>query len=239
MTLAEIRLSFLDELSRTNYWRGLNEPPDLDSLASYIVHDIPCGEPTGLKVILLLESPHTVEVCRGYPLAGRSGADVTNALRPIVNVPESPADCPFGEVLQDPAIDDRLMGFGVMNVSQLPMQSAAYLCPVRRAFDAILFNRFRTLRQRGAVNRENRPATCEIKYLLIEDLKNRIRLTRTDAFFVPCGHVARDFFARANASHQWRKTNLIIPHPSRGQWWHRNNQAVLCQLRNEICRELS
>ena len=231
-------MSFLDRLLRTNYWRQLNDPPHLASLTPYVVHDIPCGAPNGPNIILLLESPHTVEVCRGYPLAGQSGADVTNALRAVVNVPESPGDYPFGEVLQDPAIDDSLKRFGVMNVSQLPMQSAAYLCPVRRTFDAILFSKFKTLRQSGAVSRNNRQATRDIKCLLIEDLKYRIQLTRPDAFFVPCGHVARDFFAKANITHRRRKANSTIPHPSRGQWRHDNNKDVLRRLRNEICREL-
>lgn len=231
-------MSFLDALLRTNYWRGLEEPPHLASLTPYVVDDIRRGEPDGPNIVLLLESPHTVEVCRGYPLAGQSGADVTKALRPVVNVPEGPDDCPFGEVLQDPAIDDRLRRFSVMNVSQLPMQSAAYLCPVRRTFDAILFSKFKTLRQSGAVNRNNRIATCEIKCLLIEDLKNRIQLTRDDAFFVPCGDVARDFFAKANVIHQRRKTNETIPHPSRGQW-RDINRTELCQLRNEISGVLS
>ncbi len=237
--VADIRLSFLDELPRTDYWRERDDRPHLASLTPYVVDDIRCGEPDGPNVILLLESPHTVEVCRGHPLAGQSGADVTKALRSVVNVPNCPDDCPFGEVLQEPAIDDRLKRFSVMNVSQLPMQSAAYLCPVRRAFDAILFSKFKTLRQPGAVNRVNRDATKEIKCLLIEDLKNRIQLTRSDAFFVPCGQVARDFFANANVIHRQRQSSLIVPHPSRGQWRYSRNRDVLCQLRNEISGVLS
>ena len=145
-TLAEIGLSFLDKLIRSGYWRGLNQPPDLGSLTRYVVRDIPCGTPSGAGVILLLESPNTIEVSRGYPLAGRSGADVTSVLGPIAGIPESPDDRPFGAVLQAATLDDRMKGFGVINVSQLPMQSAAYPYPVRRAFDAILFNKFKTLR---------------------------------------------------------------------------------------------
>ena len=231
-------MGFLDKLIRSGYWRGLNQPPDLGSLTRYVVRDIPCGTPNGAGVILLLESPNTIEVSRGYPLAGRSGADVTSVLGPIAGIPESPDDRAFGAVLRAATLDDRMKGFGVMNVSQLPVQSAAYPYPVRRAFDAILFNKFKTLRHIGAVKRANRSGTRQIKELLIEDLRDRIRLTRTGAYFIPCGRVADAFFEQANTTHPRRRTDLTVPHPSRGQWRHGGNEKVLRRLRNEIRKEL-
>ena len=238
-------MSFLDELLCTEYWRQLEGAPDLENLVPYVVHDIPCGEPDRPKVILLLESPHTIEVCRGYPLAGSSGSDVTTAFRPILNVPDEPCDCPFGEMLQHPALDEYLQSFGVMNVSQLPMQSAAYLCPVRRAFDAILFDHFKTLRRADAIVRRNgdrvrnrHPVTRKIKRLLINDLKNRIRLTRTDVYFIPCGGVAKAFFDLANANVGRNRINFDVPHPSYGHWRRTENQEILGNLRQKISQRL-
>ena len=243
--LVEIRLSFLDELLRTRVWCQSSGESDLDRLSPYVVHDIPCGEPGRPRIILLLESPHTIEVCRGYPLAGSSGADVTTALRPILGVPDDPCDCPFGEMLQHPALDEYLQSFGVMNVSRLPMQSAAYLCPVRRAFDAILFDHFKTLRRPNAIVRRNGDpvrnhhlVTREIKRLLIDDLKNRIQLTRTDAYFIPCGGVAKAFFGLANANVGRNRICFDVPHPSYGHWRRTENREILCNLRQEISQRL-
>ena len=230
-------MSFLGELPNTSYWDQAY--PDADRLASYIVHDIPCGEPQLPHVILLLESPHIVEVCRGYPLAGTSGSDVTAKLKQILNIPDDAYDCPFGEMLQLPDRDGYLNRFGIMNVSQLPMQSTAYLCPMRRAFGKVLFDRFKTLRQAGAVARQNRHrGTRQIKELMINDLKDRVRSTRTDAYIIPCGDVAKAFFNCVNDCVPRDHTALPVPHPSRGQWRRPVNQPVLNQLRQEIYERL-
>ena len=47
---------------------------------SSVVPDLPEGDWGGVKVVLLLESPHTDEVRAGRPLAGNSGASVTRDL---------------------------------------------------------------------------------------------------------------------------------------------------------------
>ena len=226
-------MSILDELRASDDWIGGNRP-DLNRLNQYVVDDIPPREFGQSNVILLLESPHTDEVHHHYPLAGASGAAVTVALRQTLDIPDDiPPDCPVGELLQCPLLDERLRNFGVMNVSQLPMQSSAYPCPVQRDFDTVLFNRFKRLRIPEAIrSNKNHARNRAIKQLLVTHLEARLQRTHQAAYIVPCGNVARAFFTLANVNRN--RPPRDIPHPSFGQWQRRRNRANLNVLRQQI-----
>lgn len=82
-----------------------------------------------LRVVLLLESPHTDEVepsgiHNRHPLAGRSGKDVTKVLMewlPGSNLQDNES---IGNLVNREHCDVRWLG--IMNVSQLPFQNPAY-----------------------------------------------------------------------------------------------------------------
>ena len=226
-------MSILDELRDSDDWIGPANRPDLNRLIQYVVDDIPPRELGRSNVILLLESPDIVEVCRRHPLAGKSGKGVTVALREILDIPDNVPNCPFGELLQYPLLDERLRNFGVMNVSQLPMQSSAYPCPVQRDFDTVLFNRFKRLRIPEAIrSNKNHARNRAIKQLLVTHLEARLQRTHQAAYIVPCGNVARAFFTLANVNRN--RPPRDIPHPSFGQWQRRRNRANLNVLRQQI-----
>ena len=192
--------------------------PEFNTLQSYLVDDIRLSG-THSGVVLLLESPHTAEIFHRYPLAGISGEDVTNALSCVFSIPQDYRHCPFGEILLGDLNTqvEHLNRIGVMNVSQLPMQSKIYSCSVRRSFDSLLKN-LNTLRDSKAIDRENRCTTKRLKEILIYNLKSRIDSTPAETLFVPCGEIARAYFRVANRTSNRRCSNLCVPHPSRRQW---------------------
>ena len=154
-------MSFIDAVAASPEWRDACEEreqaPDLTSLAPYVVDDIRVECAEAGQVILLLESPHTLETCRGFPLAGPSGLAVATHLRSTLRIPGDVPNCPIGDVLRNHRCNDHLRKTGVMNVSQLPMQSTAYLCEARAEFDELLFRRLKHHLQQSEGRETNRP----------------------------------------------------------------------------------
>ena len=113
----------------------------------------------GVKVILLLESPHTEEVRRGHPLAGASGKAVTEGLGRNVPAMHGLSEA-FGRLVATSG-SEHVSKFGIMNVSQLPLQATAY-------------------RENGADHRANIPAWCEFEKCLrsIKPRSGKLKLDR-------------------------------------------------------------
>ena len=111
-----------------------------NSLRRFLIKDIGTDR-NELKVVLLVESPHTHEVGYRYPLAGETGRHV----RDIINREEIKIrgdntitrvlpDGPIGRFVRDGHLGrlvcnnnhPEFLRLGIMNVSQLPFQDKAY-----------------------------------------------------------------------------------------------------------------
>lgn len=86
------------------------------------------GRPqTNAPVVFIGESPHTDEVQSGatpecrYPLAGRSGKTVTEALRSVL--PREQHDQPIGRL----AAHGKVNWLSIINVSEVPLDIGAYM----------------------------------------------------------------------------------------------------------------
>ena len=231
-------MSFLDELAEEVDSTGA--PRVRDALGPYVVEDIGIeGQERG--VVLLLESPHSMEVCRGHPLAGDSGLYVTRALSSTLSIPEAAENCPLGGILYEPGRRDvpSLRRIGLMNVSRLPMQSSVYPENVQGNFDRALFSPLKRLRDPAAVTPTNQTRTMAIKRIIVRDLRRRIECAAPNAYFIPCGAVARAFFCKATRDQggqplDAQHTSLLVPHPSRGQWAKAEHAVTITCLRGEI-----
>ena len=201
-----------------------------------------------LRVVLLVESPHTYEVKlsrirnRRYPLAGPTGRYVRNKLmawKRALNLPRQR----IGRIVYE---GNTVQQLGIMNVSQLPFQCGAYKysCIPQRNNDCRAYTDYwndyitcmEYIRKHPGVksymakgnNRTQRTQRlqrlrCKIdrlEYEIIEDLAGRLASIGENVQVMCLGNVAQIFYLK---SFYFRNTNingriLDLPHPSNSGW---------------------
>ena len=187
---------------------------------SSVVPDLPEGDWGGVKVVLLLESPHTDEVRAGRPLAGNSGASVTRDLGENVPAMRGVAGA-VGDLVANG--DRRVSWLGIMNASRLPLQADAY--PANGAdhrVDIPAWSEFeRCLRYVRGDERpvtERNEAALLMERAIVRDLQERLDgiPAGNGLLLVCCGEFAQSIFERTRV----RDTIRIAyaPHPSNSQW---------------------
>lgn len=194
-------------------------------------------ERDGLRVVLLVESPHTVEVSPHmiddrYPLAGSTevsaGLRVRNKL--AERKPDLPSE-PIGSLVHDG--HGAVLRLGIMNASQLPLQKSAYrrnsdhavcnnqtwinyhrsMSYIRRIYDNGGKVRWKTYNK---VEELRCMVDC-LECAIIMDLRRRLirlRERSPEVLLVRCGHIARNFFAEARIDVE---NTCDLPHPTRRQ----------------------
>lgn len=240
-------MPFLRRLRQTPYWAELTDTHNPAVLEEYVVADIHPQDRQQRNVVFLLESPHTHEILRGHPLAGRSGTAVTKVLGEVLHVRPDEQNWPLGEVLTvcgrraERALDPRLLRIGVMEVSELPMQMSAYRREHKRRFGAKLLKYLKTIRKGPGRDdaqvegvppvRARRGAGGRVQQTLIADLQSRIAGMGELAYFVPCGEVARVFLNEA--APECAKFQGVVPHPA-SQGWQADELQDLIDAVNEL-----
>ena len=196
---------------------------------SSVVSDLPRDDWGGVKVVLLIESPHKDEVNRGHPLAGDSGESVTKGLGENI-----PAMCGVAGAVGDLVAkgDQRVSWLGIMNASRLPLQAGAYRKngDGRRA-DVPAWSEFakclRYIKPRSKKPQKEKPdrpvterneAALLMERAIVRDLQKRLDgvPAGNGLLLVCCGRFAQSIFERTEV----RDTIRIAyaPHPSRNQW---------------------
>ncbi len=172
------------------------------------------------KVLFIAESPHTDEVRFGAPFSGRSGKDMTRVLlNRVFDRKDIPDPIAFGRCMQFQSAFFR--HFGVMNVCNLPLQSAALKdsAPEMQRKYETLFDAFRTIRSNPTAAGRASEIVAGVDRMILEDFTERLesRLT-ADLLVIPCGNVARGYFEKSGV--ETKKENYLdaVPHPSYGQW---------------------
>lgn len=204
-----------------------------------------------VKIVFLLESPHKEEVCNEYPLAGNSGISVARKMVKWKILPKKykKEHVSIGQLVRNKCRHVRWLG--LMNVSELPLQDEAYdICNYSPEFELLLC-RFGKIRK-GAKKKNKLPHrrssnTQKIQEIIICDLADRINQLlecyASNPMFVSCGRFANA--ALKEVSNKRKKENLsklkifhhgFIPHPSRNQWWKKDNNNALANLKSEISR---
>ena len=186
---------------------------------SSVVPDLPEGGWGGVKVVLLLESPHKVEVRAGRPLAGNSGASVTRDLGENVPAMRGVAGA-VGDLVANG--DRRVSWLGIMNASRLPLQAGA--CRANGAdhrADIPAWSEFARclpyVRGKRPVTERNEAALL-MERAIVRDLQERLDgiPAGNGLLLVCCGEFAQRIFERTRV----RDTIRIAyaPHPSYNQW---------------------
>lgn len=244
----------LIERLRDNANLGLADA-DWVKLRNYHIPDLVFG--SGIRVVLILESPDIKEVRRGFPLAGKSGEDVLKKLCEWELLRRHVAE---GDSIGRLLYRGDVRWLGVMNVSRLPLQSKAYRVEDRGEEIELLLRRFSKVRR----VKPNRALPCRrcthtqsIQEVIVCDLIARLRqiLHRfaSPPLIVPCGHFAKVLLNAARLVGNVEVNSEIsgipepgfIPHPSYRQWmtcgrWRNNRFGdALEHLRSEIGNRLS
>ena len=182
---------------------------DIDFNNKYCVKDILSEN---VKIIFLLESPHNEEVKCKYPLAGKSGVNMTKFFCKVFNL-SGPKCCdkivPFGKLVKDAhnsKITDndfinKLKKIGIMNVCNIPMQMQVYCCDDIRKYCEIL-RILDFLRNRANFkNRigDNKKEKNKIQKIIKVSLCNKIKNFK-NVLFVPMGNLALAYIQECNSS---------------------------------------
>ena len=199
---------------------------------SSVVPDLPEGDWGGVKVVLLLESPHTDEVQAGRPLVGNSGKSVTERLGENVPAMRGVARA-VGDLVADG--DQRVSWLGIMNASRLPLQPSRSTYREEngadRRADIPAWSEFerclRYIKPRRKKPRQEKPdrpvterneAALLLERAIVKDLQERLNgiPAGNDLLLVCCGELAQRIFERTRV----RDTIRIAyaPHPARNQW---------------------
>lgn len=193
----------------------------------YFVEDI-FSNINRVKVLFILESPHTKEIECGYPLAGHSGLILSDSLFNI--------NMPFGLFLRKNETDEitgiNPKNYAIMNVCNIPMQESAY----EDEYNSSIIDDLRIIRENPLSTRRNKISTKILEELLIEDFDRRLKekldcRETTIELIVPCGQVARSFLYKTSIE-EWNSASNNtsievqrrfevyddIKHPSRSNW---------------------
>lgn len=224
------------------------EHSDWTILNGHYVPDLVPGN--GIRVVLLLESPHINEVSHGFPLAGPSGQMVAAKMASwdLLDHQLANQGTSIGAIVSRQDIQ----WLGLMNVCELPLQDGAYLSENSSSDLDLLLFRFSKIRK---VEKNKLPCrrcthTQDIQQIIICDLAARIRqlLQRfaSPPLIVPCGRFAEASLNAARTTGDIELNSVIadipcpnfIPHPSSGQWGRSRFADALEHLRSEIANRL-
>lgn len=180
-----------------------------DRLKNYFVDDLLHVDN---KVIFVLESPHTQEIKNGYPVAGKSGVDMSKVL--------FDKDEAFGKLVFEKVVTN----IGILNVCNYPMQMSAYDIPSSTCREMEYFEK---IRQNPKLRKKANPINSVIQKMM-KDFKNRLSL-HVDKKIVLCGSFAQNAFDGVMNESDFKEV-IRVPHPSFNQWKRQSNKKVIEKL---------
>lgn len=190
----------------------------LKLMEKYKVNDLNVDE---ASVIFVLESPHIEEIREGYPLAGSSGRAMTRVLFPSKKDFRYKCECKnqtYFQSLGKLIKDETITKIGIMNISQIPLQTAAYdcedinvNCDLLKLFELIRKNTNKRTKKTSEIN--------DILLKIMGNFKDRIQphIKSDGKTIVLCGKFARTIFA-STALDNRNIFKMDIPHPSFCHW---------------------
>lgn len=186
----------------------MNEFIEKYNFKDYFVDDLLYND---TKIIFVLESPHVYEVKNGYPVAGKSGKDMSKVLMEDSELKKFS----FGQLVNEKKVSN----FGILNVSNIPLQELAYDIKSDESFSSLptqlIFKDFVLFRQ----NPSKRKKDCRVNKMIdifAQDFKKRLELHK-DKKIVLCGGFVQKIF-HDNFSMDEFENLIEVPHPSFNNW---------------------
>ncbi len=162
------------------------------------------------KIIFVLESPHVYEVKNGYPVAGKSGKDMSKILIQDENLKKES----FGKLIYE----QKIKNFGIVNISNIPLQELAYSTEdsdFKKLPTQLIFKDFVLFRQNPSLRKKD----CRVNRLIEifqEDFRKRLS-PHKDKKIVLCGGFVHKIF-NDTFIHDDFKEIIEVPHPSFNNW---------------------
>ena len=179
-----------------------------EKLKDYFVDDLIYDD---TEVLFVLESPHNEEVKRGYPVAGKSGKDMTKVL---FNDSE-----PLGKLIYEHSVKN----LGIINVCNYPLQMSAYK-------DGTLdgdMEFFEKIRQNPKLRKKQAPINAVVSKVM-DSFKSRLA-PHKDKKIILCGVFAQSAFDSLFNELSFKEV-LRVPHPSFNQWLRASNKEIIEKL---------
>jgi len=174
----------------------MNNLMNQNDFNNYFVDDIVYDT---TKVIFVLESPHTQEVKNGYPVAGKSGVDMSSVLFDSKE--------PFGKLV----FEKKVKNIGLVNISNYPLQKSAYENP-----DANVLEFFELIRQNPKPRKTAKTNINLVIEKMLSNFKKRLEKHK-DKKLVLCGNFAQNAFDVVFDESEFSDV-LRVPHPSFNNW---------------------
>lgn len=178
------------------------------NIKDYFVDDLIDSD---TQIVFVLESPHNEEVKRGYPVAGKSGKDMSKVLFGI--------DESLGKLIYE----KKIKNLGIINVSNYPLQMSAYEDETLEA-DMEFFEK---IRQNPSLRKKQAPINSAISKVM-DSFKSRLA-PHKDKKIILCGTFAQNAFDGVFNELSFKEV-LRVPHPSFNQWLRASNKEVITKL---------
>jgi len=179
-----------------------------EKLKDYFVDDL-IYEDT--EVLFVLESPHNEEVKRGYPVAGKSGKDMSRVL--------FAKDEPLGKLISEREVKN----LGIINISNYPLQMSAYEDESLEN-DMVFFEK---IRQNPKLRKRAVPINTAVSKIM-DNFKSRLA-SHKDKKIILCGAFAQSSFDSVFNELSFKEV-LRVPHPSFNQWLRESNKDIVKKL---------
>lgn len=183
-----------------------------ESLKDYFVGDLVYEE---TQVVFVLESPHTQEVKNGYPVAGKSGNDMSKVLFGL--------DESFGKLIYEHSIKN----IAIVNVSNYPLQKSAYKNP-----QMIELEQFEKIRQNPKLRKYDKDGINAVLKPMMDNFSKRLSIHK-DKKIVLCGNFAQAAFDSVLDETQFKEI-LRVPHPSFNNWKKEKYKEVIEELKRFV-----
>ena len=183
-----------------------------ESLKEYFVDDLVYENS---EIVFVLESPHTQEVKNGYPVAGKSGKDMSKILFGL--------DEAFGKLIYE----QRIKNINIVNVANYPLQKSAYKNPQMRELD-----KFEKIRQNPKLRKYDKDGINAVTKPMMKDFSKRL-LNHKDKKIVLCGNFAGAAFDTVLDETQFKGV-LRVPHPSFNNWKKKKYADLIQELQRFI-----
>lgn len=216
----------IEKLKEVDLENGYLSCRDASYLYNYVVHDIPRPIGDTVKIVFLVESPHTDEVDpeNKYPLAGYSGQNVTEklifghsfGLRELTRLRNGDRNISIGKLI----LENKIPWLAIMNVSLLPLKKNAYNHTRSQSGEMqTLWCAFKEIKREleERIEGELCPISRNVYDTIVNNLVCRIEqiTNQCQPKFIPFGNIARRSLCRVK---QIRPSLQALPFSSVKVW---------------------
>ena len=184
--------------------------------------------------LFILESPHVQELKYGAPVAGSSGLTMSRHL-----FGDRDGQFPIGLLVKQNADEQknqpRLNRIGLLNVSNVPLQRAAYHDPAVVSAHADWLHAMDHVRANNQTDTYRDMTQMAVQDALTTSLRVKLEaLRQRTCTLIPCGRFAQKFFRLAAVQSSNWTVIRDVPHPSYNSWDRAQYAGVIGRVQHAL-----